>query len=184
MTGARIYAGVADVNTPPGVLQLMADIGAELAKRGWTLRHAGGPADDSFTQGAEMAGGAAELFLPAPGHHGHSGALLDRPSDRALAGISHFMSVTDAERAPAACMAHVLLGADLTVPVRYLVCWSPMARAQGHCRPAILLATKKNIEILNLAYMPSRMRAMKMLGRPESPIGTDHPAQVGRNIDE
>ena len=63
-----IYAGIGARKTPGGVLVLMREVGAILARDGWMLRSGGAEgADSAFEAGAKSAGGAREIFLPWAG---------------------------------------------------------------------------------------------------------------------
>src|SRR5205085_2357215 len=66
-TIGAVYAGIGARATPGPLLAQIEELGARLARLGWTLRTGMSPgADQAFYRGALGAGGDVELYLPCP----------------------------------------------------------------------------------------------------------------------
>ena len=156
------YAGIGSRRTPSDVLVLMHAIAATFAHRGWVLRSGGAVgADQAFASGAQFAGGETEIYLPWPGFAGERHARLERPTTRAyeLTACHHpgWDRLSRGARALHARNAHQVLGADLTVPVALVVCWTPdgsldgRSHASGGTGQALRIAKAHLIDVMNLA---------------------------------
>lgn len=152
-----IYAGIGSRNTPDHILQVMQEIGRQLAPR-WTLRsgHADG-ADMAFEMGCVEAGGKKEIFIPWKGFNKAIGPeyICKTPSDYELGVASNFHP-NWAACSPAARLLHTrnlyqIAGANLDEPVQMVICWTPNASASGGTGQAIRIARFLNIPVFDLA---------------------------------
>ncbi len=157
----------------------MSALAARLARAGWTLRTGLSPgADQAFYAGALSAGGAIELYLPWPGFQAgaraaraqeHRVAAMQRPSAAAVRLAARFHprwgQLAPKQRALLARDAHELLGADLSSPVRMVVCWTACGSLDGRglygdgTGQALRIAHAHRIPVLNLALAQHARRA-------------------------
>lgn len=163
MTTAPItYAGIGSRTTPDPILALMRAIAAGLVHRGWVLRSGGAPgADQAFAAGARAAHGDVEEFLPWPGFADRRRARLTRPTAAAyeLAAAHHpaWARLGRPGRALHARNAHIVLGAELGEPARFVVCWTPDGSLDGHGHrsggtgQALRIAHTRGVGVINLA---------------------------------
>jgi hypothetical protein len=164
------YAGIGSRATPPAVLDLMARAAAWLSARDWVLRTGmAAGADQAFYRGTIGAHGALELYLPWPTfeadthapHRGPDQFVLGKPTPASyeLAAGFHpaWSRLTRAARALHARNAHQVLGADLTSPARFVLCWTPDGSLDGRGRrvggtgQALRIAHHHGIPVFNLA---------------------------------
>lgn len=151
------YAGIGSRRTPPEVLELMTKIGRRLAQRGWLLRSGGAVgADQAFFKGAWSVRGATEIYLPWPGYEGQrEGVALYRPHPEAFRIAEQFHpawgKLTEGGKKLHARNVHIVLGCDLSSPVRFIVCWTPGGKLSGGTAQALRIGQALNIPIVNLA---------------------------------
>ena len=158
----KYYTGVGSRNTPPGILKLMEDIARHLQREGYTLRSGGaGGADTAFETGAgldkeifyakdatpaamEMAG----RFHPAWNALRRDGTPVVSDYAKKLHGRNSFQ----------------VLGRNLQIPSRFLICWTQdgckrhVDRTQdtGGTGTAISIADANNVHVYNLATKGDR----------------------------
>jgi len=163
------YAGIGSRETPPAVLDLMARAGSWLAGEGWVLRTGmAAGADQAFYRAAHPHG-AFELYLPWPAFRagarspasGSQQLVLGQPTPAAyeLAAQFHpaWSRLTRGVRALHARNCHQVLGADLAIPARFVLCWTPDGSLDGRGRrvggtgQALRIAHHHRIPIFNLA---------------------------------
>lgn len=156
----RCYAGIGSRATPPDVLKRIAKIAARLEVLGWTLRSgAAQGADTAF----ELAVTTKEIYLPWPGFNGRAKACLTMPSEAANAMAENIHPAWKrlswaAQRLHARNM-HQILGAQLNVPVTFVLCWTSdgcesaatRTHRTGGTGQAIALASAQKIPVFNLA---------------------------------
>jgi hypothetical protein len=152
----------------------MERFGAELARRGWTLRSGGAiGADSAFEKGAREAGGRCEIYLPWPGYNQHAEARLVEASPEAYDVMARihpvFARLPKSSRRLHARNAHQILGADLRSPVEMVVCWTPGARGRGGTGSAIRLARSWEIPVHDLEDMAARRQFGQLLGLDVEP---------------
>jgi hypothetical protein len=131
-----IYAGIGSRRTPPVALELMTELARLLAARGWTLRTGGADgADTAFMNGCLLCEPRYELYLPWPGFSSQAPATLTRPTAEASAIAARYHPrwalLKHAERQLHARNVHQVLGAECTVPVAMVVCWTPDGSLDG-----------------------------------------------------
>jgi hypothetical protein len=156
---AKVYAGIGSRRTPTDVLERMEAIAARLAEAGWVCRTGGAPgADQAFEAGARRHGDSAvELWLPWRGFEGREGSL-PTPEAYTIAERYHpgWQYLKRGVRALMARDVHQVLGADLTSPVKMIICWTPdgsldgSSRASGGTGMALRVACDYPVEVLNL----------------------------------
>lgn len=149
---SRTYAGIGSRETPADVLQLMYELGAWLARQGYTLRSGGAEgADSAFEQGAlSVAGARAEIFTP----------MDATPEALRLASEIHpnWNACTSYARKLHARNCFQVLGRTLDDPVTFVVCWTRGGQPVGGTATAIRLAERNGIPIFNLARPQDRAR--------------------------
>ncbi len=156
MTDLR-YAGIGSRETPPNILQQMTVMASWLARRGWHL-HSGGAAgaDTAFAAGADTA--CRTLHLPWLCYRDHAGPDCHIPGGagyHACVEIASNLHPAWHRCSPAARKLHarnvsILLGADLAMPVRAVICWTPGGRTTGGTGMGIRIAARFGIPVLNL----------------------------------
>jgi hypothetical protein len=153
------YAGIGARQTPTDVLLIMRLAAADLAKRGYVLRTGGAEgADRAFFDGAQSVGGRIDLYLPWPTFWTpprFAGVEIQTyPSRQAykLAERYHpnWRNLRRGVRSLHARNAHVVLGADLNDPVRFILCWTPGGNGQGGTGQALRMAPDYGIPVLDL----------------------------------
>ena len=180
----KLYAGVGSRETPPDILDLMRNIGRELAKKGWVLRSgAADGADSAFERGCDEVLGQKEIFLPYKGFRGHKSTLCEPPTFDALhlastvhPYFSNMKPNSFARNAHARNMNQVL-GLDLATPVNCVVCYTPDGAESeedskdlditGGTRSAIVIAARKSIPVFNLARPDGLTRLVKFINKNE-----------------
>jgi hypothetical protein len=171
LDGQVQYTGIGSRTTPSGVLRLMEELAARLARRGRILRTGISPgADQAFFAGARAAAGRVELYLPWPGFEADAWAGGEEPEVRLLAAPSaearglaarfhpHWQALAPRERQLLARDGHEVLGADLASPSSFVVCWTPDASLDGSgvyadgTGQALRIAHGYGIPVFNLAH--------------------------------
>jgi hypothetical protein len=124
------YAGIGSRQTPPQMLELMAELARTLATRGYTLRSGHAPgADQAFEFGAHTR---AEVYLPWPKFERtvrcEADYLRGAPSAEALQLAAQHHPAWDRLKPGARSLharnCHQILGRDLDDPVSFVVCWT------------------------------------------------------------
>jgi hypothetical protein len=173
------YAGIGSRKTPPEIRKLIAAAARVLAERGWVLRTGLAPgADQAFYLAARNVG-PVELFLPWPRFERGIRDLtreldthaLGRATDaaRQLAEQHHpaWGRLTEGARRLHARNCHQILGADLSRPARFVLCWTPDASLDGRgsrvggTGQALRLAHQHQITVFNLANTEHRQRVTR-----------------------
>ena len=185
-TGAA-YAGIGARQTPDPLLVQLEELGARLARLGWTLRTGMSPgADQAFYHGALGAGGDVELYLPCPDFQAQARLadergrvrVSERPT-RAAVGLSArfylaapgeaWATLDECARALLARDVHQVLGRDLDSPARFVVCWTPAGDRDGrHPRSggtgqALRVAAARSLPVFNIAN-PEDLAAVMRFG--------------------
>jgi hypothetical protein len=173
------YTGIGSRATPTGVLELMEELAARLARQGRLLRTGISPgADQAFYRGARAAAGRVELYLPWPGFEVGAWAAAEAQEVRVLAAPSaaahelaarfhpDWQALAPRARQLLARDGHELLGADLSSPASFVVCWTAEASLDGKgvfddgTGQALRIAHARGIPVFNLAR-PEHARLMR-----------------------
>lgn len=160
------YAGIGARRTPHDVLDLMRSVGARLAERGCILRSGGAlGADSAFECGARITAqraGRVELFLPWAGYNDRRSSASGELPVRALELAEQHHPAWDrcsrGVQRMHARNAQVVLGEALDDPVRFVVCYTPDARAGGGTGQALRIAHGAGIPVHDLADPAIRER--------------------------
>lgn len=154
------YAGIGSRETPEGILVLMRDIGAALARKGWLLRSGAAPgADSAFEAGCDLALGQKAVFLPWKGFQGRSlgsGVQLlaseVMPEAEILAAQAHprWPWLKRPVRMLMARNVAQVLGPRLDAPVAFVLCWTPGGSGSGGTGQALRLAASRGIPVYDL----------------------------------
>jgi hypothetical protein len=134
-----------------------------LVTKGFILRSGGAPgADTAFEEG--VRNGAKEIYLPWRGFNGNSSLLFEPAVDDGAMELAATLHPAWGELSPAAkkLMARnsrQILGASLSQPVSFVVCYTPDGceseaernRKTGGTGQAIALADRHGIPIVNVA---------------------------------
>ncbi len=146
-----IYTGIGSKETPLDVCAQMTDIAVALYKMGFSLRSGHAPgADQAFERGSLRS----EIYLPWPRFEG-SNSPLYHVTDAALALAQQFHSgweyLSVGSRKLIARDGYQVLGYDLHVPSRFVVCWTEGGRVVGGTGQALRIAQYYKIPVFNLA---------------------------------
>lgn len=178
------YTGVGSRETPQDILDLIVRLAYRLGELGWCLRSGGADGcDTAFFEGAKLAHSPYEIFLPWKGFNGHHHtAFIDAtqlptyPQAVEIASQIHptWSKLTRGPRALHTRNVFQVLGSDLTLPSKALVCWAPPVGRQGFVKggtnTAVTLALRHQIPVLNLYYDEIVERALTLIAQstPES----------------
>jgi hypothetical protein len=153
------YTGIGSRATPPVVCTLMSALAGSLEHNGYTLRSGGAEgADLAFERGVE-APTKAEIYLPWKGFNGNKSKLsIDRMPDRIvmkakeIAAAHHpaWHRCSDAARKFHTRNVMQMLGAELHLPSKFVVCWTKSGKAEGGTGLALRIAETHSIPIYNL----------------------------------
>lgn len=160
-----IYTGMGSSGGSLAAVDRARRLGARMAELGWVLRTGGCPGvDRAFTAGASQQGGASEIYLPWKGYGGHVGLVCgpdeyQRAMQIAQKAVDNWSTLTEGQRLLKACIVLELLGSNLRMPSRVLVCWSPdgcesaaaTTRRTGDAALAIHVAEQSRIPVVNIA---------------------------------
>lgn len=161
----KTYAGIGSRQTPPQMLDLMADLAQTLATRGYTLRSGHAPgADQAFERGASTC---AEVYLPWASFERAVRCDADyqqaAPSPEALQLAAQHHPAWDRLKPGARSLharnCHQILGRDLNNPVSFVVCWTRDGAttnpgpSTGGTGQALRLANAHSIPVFNLARL-------------------------------
>ncbi len=144
------YAGIGSRVTPEPILQIMTDLGEQLARKGLTLRSGGAHgADAAFETGCDKAHGRKEIFVPW--NNFNDRAMLYPLPQRAFVIAEHFHPAWQhcsggAKKLHARNCLQVL-GPDLDTPSDFIVCWT---KQSGGTQQALRIAKAYDIPVFNL----------------------------------
>lgn len=168
----KAYAGIGSRSTPTHIQQLMTRIAVALGHDGYTLRSgAAQGADTAFAAGAIDA----DIFLPWPTfgplerYAGHRYMLRPTKAAADLAREFHprWSSLGQGAQKLQARNSHQVLGGNLDDPVRFVICWTDQAKAQGGTGQAIRLAKARNIPVFDLADEATYTRLLAYVTKSE-----------------
>lgn len=150
----KYYAGIGSRETPQYVLNIFEyNISTSLCKRGYTLRSGAAPgADSAFERGCDSLKGNKEIWLPWRGFENNDSNLIVHKQEAfELAEVYHdrWKSLSQGAQKLHARNMHQVLGADLTTPVKFVVCYTKGGKRSGGTGQALRLAQDRNIPIFD-----------------------------------
>lgn len=168
------YTGVGSRSTPPHICDLMAAIGRKLCTEGWILRSGGAQGADQAFDSLIPDQSRCEIFIPWRGFNTYdetNAVALDdiSPACRLKAvGLMAAVHPSVNRLTPTAKKLHTrnvfqVLGADLSTPSKFLICWTPNGELVGGTRTAIVLAQRAGIPVFNLANESHLARLRKFI---------------------
>lgn len=154
------YAGIGSRTTPAHILQLMNQIGYELANLGWNLRsgHAIG-ADQAFEQGCIEAVGKKQIYLPWLGFNDaprdHPDYIRPKVTQEVMEISAQFhpnwIKCTEPAKLLHARNLYQITGhLEGSEPSVCVICWTPCNNLGGTGQ-AIRIANHLGIPVFNLA---------------------------------
>lgn len=154
----RFYAGIGSRETPPNILDLMTQLGALLALRGFVLRSGAAPgADAAFERGCDLNQGAKQIYVPWYGFQNRRDNDMfvivgNNPEAMKLAAQFHpaWHRCSPAAKKLHARNCYQILGLQLDTPVERVVCWTPNGSGSGGTGQAIRIARHFNIPVDDL----------------------------------
>lgn len=154
------YAGIGSRETPKDVLNMMCEIGLQLAQEGWVLRSGGAHgADTAFYLGAANGKGKHQIFLPWEGFNGYTkndpGFYVPEYTQEHLSIAAHFHPAWNSCSAGAKKM-HArnvcqVAGLDLNTKSDLIICWTKDGKRGGGTGQALRIAEHLEIPIFDIA---------------------------------
>lgn len=167
----KSYAGIGSRETPSEILTVMSQVASTLGNQNWILRTGAAPgADLAFMKGAYDAQGRMEVGMPWLGTKSKRFCpwLEGKDSDQIVVRVPEREQYCELREviekyhpaphnlSPAAekfMMRNTwqVLGYDLSVPSKFVICWTPDAKIVGGTGQALRIANGHSIPIFNLA---------------------------------
>jgi hypothetical protein len=151
------YTGIGSRKTPEIVLVAMYLLSYRLANLDWTLRTGGADgADYAFERGCLDAKGDIELYLPWVGFNGAKSDMpLPNKAAYEMAAAIHpaWHHCSRGARALHARNAYQVLGENLDLASRFVVCYTKDGELVGGTRTALVIAQEAGIPIINFGEM-------------------------------
>lgn len=151
---AKYYAGIGSRKTPVNVLEIMTQLATKLEQDGYILRSGGAVgADTAFERGVRDPENK-EIFLPWRGFNGSDSPLCELTREAYdMAKVFHpaWERCSTVARKFHARNCYQVLGPTLTLPSRFIVCWTPNALMTGGTGQALRIAQHHGVEICNMA---------------------------------
>jgi hypothetical protein len=151
------YAGIGSRETPRKALKAIRELAEELSEQGHVCRSGGAPGADTAFLDASWPN--HEIFLPWPGFENcaDADATLIEPMRGAfeIAKKYHpaWHGLTQGGMRLHARNSHILLGKDLTDPVDFVICWTPLGKIAGGTGQGMRIALDRGIPIINLGLL-------------------------------
>lgn len=161
------YTGVGSRSTPFNILEILKDVGYQLAKLGYTLRSGHAPgADDYFERGCDLANGSKEIYLPWKGFEGSNSNLIVSKREAFEIGEKFhkgWHTLSYGSKKLIARDSHQVLGENLCSLSEFVLCWTKNGTGEGGTGQAIRIGTAYNIPILDLGLFKNEMQVKKAL---------------------
>jgi len=146
----RIYAGIGSRETPAPICAMMKRIAQTLEAKNYTLRsgYADG-ADLAFDSGSKTK----EVFLP---WRGFNDSLLPAipihplAFEQAESYHPNWERLSQGAKKLMARNSMQVFGADMNIPILFIICWTKDGRASGGTGQAIRIAKDHGIKVFNL----------------------------------
>lgn len=158
-----IFTGVGSRETPPIAMELLTAYARICAKAGMTGRSgAAAGADTAIETGIDLARGKKEIYLPWRGFNSSTSSFFG-VTDQALAMAAKvhpaWDRLSDAAKKLHGRNVYQVLGANLSAPSNFLICWTAdgieteaeRTRKSGGTATAIVLACRHGVPVFNIA---------------------------------
>lgn len=165
----RYYAGIGSRETPPEVLKTMNEIGGEFAKQGWCLCSGNAiGADLAFERGARAENGLMQIWTAndVDWDKGQNALELAAKFHPAWDKCSGYAKKLHARN------GFIILGADLSSPVEFVVCWTKDGKATGGTGQGLRIAEHYGIPVFNLFADPYGIRLSSWFRGLTNPDGS------------
>lgn len=143
------YAGIGSRNTPNDFLDLFTRVARYLSSKGIILRSGGARgADSAFERGAKYK----EIYLPWKGFENSTSNLVvsdKRAFDIASKYHPRWDYLSQGAKRLQARNSHQILGADLSTPSSFVICWTRGGKGEGGTGQALRIAKAYNIPIFD-----------------------------------
>ena len=167
------YTGIGSRETPTEILNIMNLVAIKLQNLGYILRSGGAPgADLAFEEGISNK----DIYIPWRGFNGSKSSLINQlPKAFELASEHHpaWNRLTEPVRKLMARNAHQVLGHNLDIKSKFVICWTPDGAQSSSERTsrtggtglAISLASSLGIKVFNLQNQESYDRVIAFLNK-------------------
>lgn len=153
------YAGIGSRETPPDILKLMTRIAEVMSDKGWTLYSGGAVgADRAFQKGAK-----GKYLVFTANDVDPSTEIGRKALDLAEQYHPNWKACSDYAKRLHARNGLIVLGPNLTAPVKGIYCWTPQGKITGGTGQALRIAKDKNIEVRNLGREEVKKKIIRML---------------------
>lgn len=148
------YAGIGSRKIPENVLSLIVELASFLCSKNFILRSGGAiGADLAFEKGCDtVLSTRKEIYKTKT----VTSEALDLTKE--LLGSEHWNNCDEPARKLHARNIQLILGLDLKVPVKFIICWTDQIN-RGGTRTSVLIAEKHNIPVFNLYDQETLMEA-------------------------
>lgn len=151
------YAGIGARDTPPQILCEMYRLGERLWQSYAHVLRSGGAigADRSFYDGCNNVGGRSEIYEKVI-----SAADYDQQLYRTAYELAESMHPAWSNCSPLARHLHtrnmfIISDWDLTDPVQFVICWTPLGKIVGGTGMGIRYAVSRGIPVINMYDFPT-----------------------------
>lgn len=159
-----IYTGVGSRECPPEVGHLMTKIATFLYEEGYILRSGGAPGADTYFERGVTNDDGKEIYLARKGEFGNPSRLYGVCEEALLMAESihpnwNAPGMTRNQghgRKLHARNCYQVLGQTLSIPSKFLLCWTENGEAKGGTRTAIKLAELNEIPVFNFGAVKSK----------------------------
>lgn len=148
------YAGIGSRRTPENTLSIITKLASLLCAKRFILRSGGAiGADSAFEKGCDaILSTRKEIYKTKT----VTTEALDLTKE--LLGNEHWNNCDEPARKLHARNIQLILGLDLKIPVKFIICWTDQIN-RGGTRTSVLIAEKHNIPVFNLYDQETLMEA-------------------------
>lgn len=147
------YTGIGSRETPQDVLDIFKSVAKYLAKKDYILRSGGAEgSDEAFEKGCDECEGYKEIYLPWKGFEGsNSNLIVNDPKAFDIAERFHpyWHNLSQGARKLQARNSHQVLGRDLNVLSKFIICWTKNGKGQGGTGQALRIAKHYSIPVFD-----------------------------------
>lgn len=149
----KYYAGIGSRETPSEILTVFENVARFLVFKGFILRSGHAPgADKAFENGCDKANGKKEIYLPWKNFEGsNSNLIVDNPKAYEIAQKYHpyWHNLKQGARKLQARNSHQVLGLDLEIPSKFIICWTKNGKGSGGTGQALRIAKAYEIPVFD-----------------------------------